>query len=151
MTQPVSPYFGTDLQTVPNPAASGALDLDPGMVEGSGRVLLSQSIQRRLSTPTGSVVDSPNDCIDLRSWISQGWTQQQMQAAAGGLQAEILKDERVTGVAVSMVYNASTLTLAINVNLQSLYGPFSLTLGVTSVTVTQLTANQGSIGQGLPI
>jgi hypothetical protein len=150
MTQPVTPY-GVDIQTLPNPAAGGALDLDPSMTEGTGRALLAQSLLRRQSTPTGSVVDSPNDCIDLRSWISQGWTQQQMQAAAGGLKAELLKDERVLDVSVSMSYNPSTLTLTITELITSSYGPFSLTLSVNSVTVSQLTANQGSIGQGLPI
>lgn len=150
MTQPISPY-GVDLQTVPNPAAGGALDLDPSMTEGTGRALLAQSLLRRQCTPTGSVIDSPNDCIDLRSWISQGWTQQQMQAAAGGLKAELLKDERVTDVQVSMSYNASTQTLLISELIQSLYGPFPLTLNVTALTVTQLTANQGTVGQGFPL
>jgi hypothetical protein len=74
-----------------------------------------------------------------------------MQAAAGGLKAELLKDERVLDVSVSMSYNPSTLTLTITELITSSYGPFSLTLSVNSVTVSQLTANQGSIGQGLPI
>ena len=156
MTQPVSP-FGTDLLSLPNPDANGVIDLDPGMLEGTGRQLLAQSLVRRQSTPTGSVIDCPNDCIDLRGWLSQGWTQQAMQAAAGSLKAELLKDERVTDVTITLTVGpnpggaSGTNTLTIVEQFTSSYGPFTLTLNVSAVTIQALIADQGTYGQGLPV
>jgi hypothetical protein len=151
MSQPVNP-FGTDLQSLPNPAANGQVDLDPSMLEGSGRVLLAQSLVRRQTTPTGSVIDCPNDCVDVRGWISQGWTQQEFQAASGNLKTELLKDERITDVTITMTLGtgpaAGTQTLTIVEQFESAYGPFTLTLLVSEVTVSILIANQGTFGQG---
>jgi len=152
MTQPgtLNPY-GTDLQSLPNPAANGAIDLDPGMVEASGRILLAQSLVRRQTTPNGSVIDSPADGIDVRGWMSQGWTQAQMQAAAGQLKAEILKDERVTNATITLAFTPSsppgTGTLTITEQITSSYGPFQLTLTIPDLTVAILPANQGTYGQ----
>ena len=162
MSNAYNPYgsqnpFGTDLQSLPNPAANGQIDLDPGMLEGNGRTLLAQRLVRRQTTPTGSVIDCPNDCIDVRGWLSQGWTQQQMQAAAGQLQAELLKEQGVTAVTVNFTLAgnpggaAGTYSLQIVEQFTSGYGPFSLTLTITNLTLAVLVNEQGTSGQGIPV
>lgn len=135
--------YGTDLGSFPNAAANGVLDVDLGMSEVSGRTLLSQSLVRRLTTPTGSVVDSPNDCVDIRGWVSSGVTQAELQNIAGNLKTEIEKDERVVAATVAVAFNSATQTLTITINVQSGYGPFSLTLTVANLTVSVLLANEG--------
>src|SRR5271166_3825090 len=162
MTQSFNPYgtqnpFGTDLQSLPNPAANGQIDLDPAMLEGTGRILLSQRLVCRQTTPAGSVIDSPNDCIDVRGWVSQGWTQQQMQAAAGNLQTELLKEQGVTAVTITFTLTGNpggasgTYQLQIVEQFTSGYGPFTLTLTVTNLTLSVLLSNQGTYGQGIPV
>ncbi len=141
MTTP-NPY-GRDLGTFPNALANGVIDLDLGMTEVTGRDILSQSLVRRQTTPNGSVIDCPNDCIDIRGWLSDGVTSATLQSFAGRLKSELLKDERVLDVLVSVAFTASTNTLTIVENFQSDYGPFSLTLTIGDVTITQLTAQGG--------
>jgi hypothetical protein len=136
--------YGTDLGSFPNPAANGAIDLDAGMIEVTGRTLLAQSLVRRQTTPTGSVSDSPNDCVDVRGWLSNGVTTNELHALAGNLKTELLKDERVVDVSLMVSYNAASQTLTIVENFTSGYGPFTLTLTVTNVTISILVANQGS-------
>jgi hypothetical protein len=142
MNQTTNPY-GTDLGTYPNAAANGAIDLDLGMSEVTGRTLLAQSLVRRQTTPPGSVIDSPNDCLDVRGWVSAGATQQQLNALAGNLKSELLKDERVTAVTVTVSFNQATMTLTIDEQVTSSYGPFTLTLAVSQVTLSLLIENGG--------
>lgn len=141
MTQGVPNPYGIDLQSLPN--GQGVIDLDPGMIEGSGRTLLAQSLVRRFTTPRGSVIDAPNDCIDIRSFLSQGFTQAQINELPGILKKEAEKDERVVDAQVQATYLQSTKALTITMSIQSGYGPFSLTLSVSSGQVTVSTL-QGS-------
>lgn len=141
MTQPVPPLgqtnqYGTDFWIGGVP-----LDCDPSFRLVTGRALLSQNIVCRLSTPRGSVIDCPNDCFDLRAELSDGMTQSQINALFGQVQQEIEKDQRVQSASVTGSYSAQTSTLTLSIAIQSLYGPFPLTLGITSVSVTILDAN----------
>jgi hypothetical protein len=134
--------YGTDIGIFPNAAANGAYDVDLGMSEVTGRTLLVQRLIKRQTTPLGSVVDSPNDCMDVRGWVSSDVTQLQLQALAAGLKTELLKEEAVTNVIVMFAYNAATKTLTITENFTSGYGPFTLTLNVSQLTLTILLANE---------
>jgi len=141
MTQPVSPPnpYGTDfwLGGVP-------LDLDPSMRLTSGRALLAQNIVCRLSTPRGSVIDCPNDCLDLRGELSDGMTQSAINALFGTIRSEVLKDNRVKDCVATGSYDNETSTFSPTLAVTSLYGPFSLTLEIDSVTVKILNANTPS-------
>jgi hypothetical protein len=81
--------------------------------------------------------------VDIRGWLSEGITTASLQALAGSLKSELLKDERVIDVAVSVAFTASTSMLAITEQFQSGYGPFSLTLSVGDVTIADLTIRGG--------
>jgi hypothetical protein len=133
MNIPNLPY-GIDVRTLPN--AQGILDVDASGLEGSGRVLLSDSLVRRQTTPRGSFADCPDDCLDVRAWLSSGVTQQQLLANVGGLQKELCKDQRVISCQIVPTYLNGVLTLV--ENFVSGYGPFTMTLSVTAVSIAVL-------------
>jgi hypothetical protein len=137
MTQPDP--FGVDFWIGPN--ASGQMDFDTTMRTVTGRDLLSQSLLCRQTTPTGSVIDNPQDCFDVRDWVSEGMTQAQLAALSQTITNELLKDQRVLDVQVKVAFNFATSRLDITEAFQSSYGPFTLTLSVSNVTVQLLNAN----------
>ena len=138
MTQPVMPNspYGTDFWLGgPTP------DADPSIRLTTGRQLLSQSLLCRFTTPRGSVIDCPNDCLDLRNLVSKGYATGSLTALSGQIQQEALKDARVQSVSATTSFNAATNTLTVTMNLASLYGPFQLVLEIDSVTAQILNAN----------
>lgn len=132
------------LGIVPAPGANygnSIIDADPSMRTTTGRALLQQSLLCRLTTPLGSVIDCPNDCIDLTALVSDGMTTSQIKQVFGTVQNEVLKDQRVTAAFVTGSFNPATSTLTIAISVQSSYGPFTFTLEVSQVTVKLLNAN----------
>lgn len=136
MTQPAPNIYGQDFWL-----GGAPLDFSPDMRVVTGRALLAQSIVCRLSTARGTVIDCPNDCLDLRDMVSDGLSQSQLNALGGQVRQEILKDQRVQDAAVTATYAAPSSTLTVQIRVSSLYGPFALVLSVTAVTVTILNAN----------
>ena len=122
-------------------AGNTVLDADPSMRTTTGRQLLIQSLLCRQTTPTGSVIDCPNDCINLIDYVSEGMTPTAIHQLFGTIQTELLKDQRVVSAFVTGDYSFQTSTLRINEAIQSSYGPFSLVLAVSNVSVTILNAN----------
>ena len=143
--QPPSPYgidFWIGFTTMSNKNAGySILDADPSMRTTTGRQLLIQSLLCRQTTPRGSVIDCPNDCLDLKTFVSAGMTPTAITSLCGTIQNELLKDQRVAVVTITGVYNFQTATLTLNEAIQSSYGPFTLVLAVSSVTVQILNAN----------
>jgi hypothetical protein len=135
MTTPTNAY-GTDFWI-----GGATLDADPSMRLVTGRDLLSQNLVCRFSTARGTVIDCPNDCLDLRDEISDGLTQSQLNALQGQIQQEALKDQRVQAISVTTTFDAATSTLTVVMNITSLYGPFQLVLQISDVTVQLLNAN----------
>jgi hypothetical protein len=147
MNQPPLP-FGIDFWIGPAPGPVGftgnpqlLLDGDPSLRTVTGRALLAQSLLCRQSTSRGSVIDCPNDCLDLRDYLGAGMTPAQVLALYGTIQAELLKDQRVTQVSVNGSYSFQTSILTLNEAITSSYGPFTLVLNVSQVTVQLLNAN----------
>jgi hypothetical protein len=134
--------FGTDLATVMQP--DGSIDLDPGMSEVTGRSLLIQRVMRRVTTPRGSVVDAPNDCIDIRNYVRAGVLASTPGNIQIQLQKEFLKDQGITSAAVGVTYVDAIGKLSITASLGSSYGPLQLTFNLTAGNVQVLVA-------GLPV
>jgi hypothetical protein len=132
--------FGTDLATVMLP--DGSIDLDPGMSEVTGRPLLIQRCLRRVTTPRGSVVDCPNDCIDIRNYLRAGATTATPSNIQIQLQKEFLKEQGVTSAQVTVTFVNSTLTIV--AALQSSYGPLTLTFNLDAANIVVLV-------DGLPV
>jgi hypothetical protein len=140
MTQPVNLPYGSCLATLPN--ANGTLDLTPDMRLASGRDVLSQSLIRRQTTPRGTVLTSPNDCLDVRLLLSAGMTQAQLQALASSIRTELMKDQRVNGVQVTITVDTTTGKTTIAESIQSSFGPFTLTLALSTGSIAIITAGQ---------
>lgn len=128
--------YGTDLFLVIN--SNGTMDVDPAMLETSGLQVLVQSIVMRQFTPTGSLIGAPDECVDIRSWLSRGMTQSQVQQLGAVIQAQLLRDQRVKAAQVSAVYNTATSTLTLTENITGGQGPFTLTISVNALTVSVL-------------
>jgi hypothetical protein len=133
--------YGQDLAIV---LTNGVLDFQPTMGLATGRALLAQSLICRQTTPVGSVLDCPNDCFDVRDWISEGMTQSQLARLGQAVTNELLKDQRVTAANVQATYNVSTGKITLTEAIASGYGPFSFVLAVSSVTVELLSQNLSS-------
>jgi hypothetical protein len=128
MTMPTNPW-GTDLWVGPN--ADGVLDIDPSGRVVSGLPVLVQSVVMAQTTPTGSLIGSPDECDDLRLGLSSGMTVDQIQAIKSRVTAVLLRDQRITQVKVSVAYSFATATLTITETIQSSAGPFTLTLTIS--------------------
>jgi len=139
VTQPQLPY-GSCLATLPN--ANGTLDLTPDMRMATGRDVLSQSLIRRQTTPRGSVLTSPNDCLDVRQLLSAGMTQSQLQALASSIRTELLRDQRVNGAQVTITVNTATGSTTIQESITSSAGPFTLTLTLTAGAIAAVVTGQ---------
>jgi hypothetical protein len=117
------------------------LDADPSLRTTTGRYLLVQSLLCRQTSPRGSYIDCPNDCIDIRALVGAGMTPAAILQLYASIQSELLKDQRVTTAIVTGSYSYQTAGLTINEAITSAYGPFTMVLNVSSVTVTLLNAN----------
>lgn len=139
MTQPILGY-GTCLATLPN--AQGQLDLTPEMSLATGTDVLAQSLIRRQTTPRGGDVASPNDCLDLRGYLSKGVTQGQLGALSQAIRNELLKDQRVQSVSVGIALDTSTGIMTVTESIGAATGPFTLTLQLTAGSVAFIVQGQ---------
>lgn len=133
MTAATSPNFGTDVSTVP--------DLWADMRVTSGTRLVSECVYNRYRTPRGSLKDDLNCGYDLSQLLDDDINTSDLGSITAKVQAEAVKDERVQSCAANVTLDASgdlTVTIACTTAL----GPFSLVLGVSSVTGVTLRQSQ---------
>lgn len=142
MTDPAA-IFGTDLWLGVN--EDGALDIDATMRETSGIQVLAQSLAIRQLNNPGAAIAYPDECINIRSWLSRGMTQAQIQQLAAQVKGQLLRDQRVTGATVQASYNTATSTLTMVEYITTGAGRFTLTLSVSQLTV-QLFLNGVPLG-----
>jgi len=128
--------YGRDLQVIFN--AQGAGDITPGGLEVTGRRVLANRLLCRQTTPRGSVQGAPNDCFDVRDWLSAGFSPTEMSQLRGRIKSELQNDVGVHTVDVKMTYDSAAKKLTIVESIESSAGPFVLTIGVTSLTVEAL-------------
>lgn len=132
MTAPVFPSqvnYGLDLSCV--------TDLDPGMVEVTGRTCLVQALARRLITARGTLIDDPNYGFDLNQFLNDDLDAADVARIGSGIDAEFLKDERVLSSTTTAVLNVGG-ALVVTAQIQDQQGPFKLVLSVGSVSATIL-------------
>ncbi len=116
-------------------------DMDPLMSMVSGQELMNQQMVHRLYTPLGTLMSDPNALtLDAREFISMGFTQADIPIIQSRIQACLLDDERIASANVQVVFNsqATSRTMTIQIQGTGAYGPFSLTLGVSALTVELL-------------
>lgn len=130
MTQS-APDFGRDLACT--------FDLDLAMAEVTGLPVLAQALVRRLQTPAGSLVGDPNYGYDLLGEIDDDLDPQDVAAIAQNVDAEFLKDERVSGSTTTATYANGAIVTSSMVTAAG--GTYKLVLGIGQI-VTILSLNQ---------
>lgn len=122
--------YGTDLYC--------DTDMDGSLTEVSGSLLMQQVILKRLYTPKGSLLSAPSEnTIDLREWLSSSVdpTHREITGAKAAAVSALMADQRIESVTVTPAFDAATRTLRVSIAGFGAEGPFSLTIGVTSLTV----------------
>ena len=137
MTQPIDPY-GSDIGLFFGPTGVG--DMDSGAAEVQGRAMLAQRILARLTTRRGTVIDCPNDCLDVRDMLRATNSLSIIAGYQGVIQAEVVKEQEVQAALVTVTYKNERMTIVIAI--QSGTGPFTLTLVVSAVTLEILMNGQ---------
>ncbi len=123
------PDFGTELSCT-NDVAS-----DSRVVTGFR--VVAEAVLRRWTTPRGRLIGYPNYGYDITQYINDDMDRRQVQGMIAGMQAEALKDERVTGCVISATLDDSGL-LTFESSISTAQGPFVFTIAADAVTVKLL-------------
>jgi hypothetical protein len=133
-TTPPAPWlYGRDLVCVD--------DLTPTLEETDPTTTasLAQDIYHRITTERGSLVDDPDFGEDVTGYLSTANTARALLSIAGRLEAEILKDDRVSTVVVELDGNTTQLDITIVVTPQdATLVSFRMVLAVTSAAALLL-------------
>jgi hypothetical protein len=140
MTQSLNP-FGNDMAIV---SQGGMLDLLPAMNDITGLQVLIQSVVMRQTTPTGSCIWVPNDCLSVPEMLSKGMTQAQLNQIGPAITSELQKDQRIITANVKATFDFASSTLTLVEVIQSTLGPFTLTLTLTPSSVSFIVSQQGA-------
>lgn len=126
--------YGSDLSLL--------VDLDALGAVVSGRLVLSQALVRRWSTPPGRLLDDPHYGYDVTGEINDDLGPSDVASIGSNMDAEALKDQRVVSCLTSAtLVNGVLMTVS---TIDDGNGPFTLTLAITAVSVTILTQNLGT-------
>jgi len=124
---PVEPFgYGSDI--------SGDSDLDPDLNEVNPftTLAIAQAVVRRLDCPRGSLPDDPNYGIDLRFYLNRGTATQDIISLGGQIRLEVLKDDRVDTLTVTVKPNPTGSVLTVELAVR----PFDPDIGDFSLTLT---------------
>lgn len=122
--------FGSDVSTFPR--------LDPAMAPLTGPPVLAEVAARRLSTRRGSMPFLPNDGMDIREWLSEELTDEDLDNIKADAENELEKDERILSAQAVVELTEQTETLRISLQLETSDGPFRLVLGIDALSVAIL-------------
>lgn len=127
--------LGTDISTFPR--------LDGTFTPISGGRVVVEAIARRLSTPRGMLSFHPDYGLDLRAWLNASVRDSDIEALRSAIVDECLKDERVFATSrVDVAFDRQTGTARVTIGLVISSGPFTLVLGVSSLSVDILAAGE---------
>jgi len=109
----------------------------------SGVTLVAQNALHRLTTPRGTLrggEDEANYGIDLEAEIGKVASDSEVERLKGLVRAELLKDERIDSVEVSITRTSlgASTEYAIAITGYTADGPFDLVLGSDGVTLAPL-------------
>lgn len=124
--------FGSDISSPIGPG--GEMDLSPFLESVDGLEMLGQRLIRRITTPTGSVIDDEEWGIDVRAWLNDETPSEREIAWAVASQWEA--DECVESAEVLVTFEEGALTIKGTV--ETAAGPFEMVLAVSAVTVELL-------------
>ena len=109
----------------------------------TGARLVAEACYRRLTTPRGMLRGDEDEAtygLDLVDLIGSVASTTEAATLAGQIEAELLKDDRVTsvGVTVTPTVDGPATTYAIAIKGETDAGPFDMTLAVDDVSVELL-------------
>lgn len=115
----------------------------------SGVRLVAEALYRRLSTPRGTLQggeEEANYGLDLVDLVGSVNTTLAQAALPGQIEAECLKDERVTSVTANVTSTQAgpVVSWKVSLDVETDVGPFTLVLGVSGVTVDLLGFQSGT-------
>lgn len=112
-------------------------DIAEDVREVSGVLLLAQALVRRLDCPRGALPDDANYGFALSEYLNRGSTAANLREVASKTRGELVKDDRVDTVRVTVEMTTTTQMKVriVVVPIDSRLGPFTLTLAVTSASV----------------
>lgn len=135
--------------TTPNPYGydlwHDGNDLDAGMRETGGNLVLAQWVVRCLQTPQGQLLDDPNYGYDLTQWLNQDVdiTAPQFAQLKSGIVKALLRDERILDVQVPSITLGPDGIMVVTILVSPASGPFTLVLAVSATTVQLLQPTTG--------
>jgi hypothetical protein len=132
--------YGTDGRTFLD--LGNGPDLDPQLlIVAEPRIVMAESLARRLTTIRGQLLYAPNDGWDLRQLVNAALTSGDVESLQGTIQQECLKDPRIQTAIARVAVTGSTVTITISAIGTS--GPFGIVFSLASVSgsvvVTDLT------------
>ena len=107
-------------------------DQDAAQTIVSGYNLLGQSLARRLQTPQGTLIGTPDYGYDLLGEADDDVTLGDVARIGQNIDAEFLKDPRVTGSSTQVSSLAGTIAIASTI--QTVYDPMTVTIWLTRST-----------------
>lgn len=115
----------------------------------TGLRLVAEACYRRLTTPRGTLRGGEaeqNYGLDLSQFVGSTNARAVEASLPGRIQNELLKDERVESVIVDILTTTagSLVTFTITIAVQTAEGPFTLQVGIGSVTVSLLGISEGA-------
>ena len=105
----------------------------------SGQRGVLEALVRRLTTPRGALFYDSNYGFDVRRFLNASLGQGELVALQNGVEGECEKEERVVSARCFLSTNATDARLGIEV--ESQFGAFAFTLGISSVSVDLLTTS----------
>jgi hypothetical protein len=122
--------FGIDL--------SATTGLDPAFTLVSGDRILAEAALRRLTTQRGSLFYAPDYGTDVRELLLGKMDVRRLADWRARIEAEIRKDDRISSVRASLVFDPQRATVTVRVAGEGADGPFRFTLAVSAVSVELL-------------
>lgn len=119
--------YGDDVSTFPFP--------DTTFSTLRGKRVLAEALSRRLLTRKGLIKLFPDYGEDVRDLVNETMSDARLEQTRARVEAELLQDERVDSLTVSVSFSLAASTLAISCSGTSSLGPFDFVLSVSSVSV----------------
>jgi hypothetical protein len=117
------------------------VDFTEDFAEVSGRTVLIQSQLRRIASPRGTLIDDPDYGSDVTRYCNDDIDPRDVGSIAAEMDAEFVKDERVKSSTTTATLDDEG-GLTTNSEIEDLFGPFSLVLSISKVTVKVLEVRQ---------
>lgn len=123
---PVQQNFGQDILVFN--------DVDSSFSPVSDGRVLGEALGKRFTTRRGTMPFHDDFGMDVRDWLNEAMTQDQLFRLKAAMEAEAVKDERVLGADIRLAFDSKQSSLTAKVEAQTSTGPYKLTLRVTDLT-----------------